>query len=133
MRPVRFQLAVIVSLALIVGFSFAQVCALNCSFNGCLEPKKASHQNGQPGHCHQSEPQPGPREPDKSSGCPSHAELSALMSSTLTPVKLLHLNFYLQAGRPATGLALIFPPGRLLLKDDSTPFRAPPIDSVLRI
>jgi hypothetical protein len=133
MRLARYQLAVIVLLALIAGFSFSQVCALNCSFNGCSEPKKASRQNERPGHCHQSESQPGPDEPHKSSGCPSHAELSALMSSTLTLVKPLHLNLYVQAASPTADLALIFPPDKMLLKTDSAPFRAPPIHSVLRI
>lgn len=53
MQSARYQLAVVVSIALITGLFYSQVCALNCTVYGCVTLASATEESGQPGHCHE--------------------------------------------------------------------------------
>ena len=133
MQSARYQLAVVVSIALITGLFYSQVCALNCTVYGCVTPASASDKSDQPGHCHEQQSEPEPPKPDNQPDCPAHAELSALMSSTLITVGTFSLSLHAPPVTPEIGLVTARPMGESLLRPDQTPFRAPPTYSILRI
>lgn len=133
MRSARYQLAVVVSIALITGLFYSQVCALNCTVYGCLTPASATEKSDQVGHCHEQQSEPEPSKPDNQPDCPAHAELSALMSSTLITVGTFSLSLHAQAATPEIILITTRPVDESRLAPDLTPFKAPPTHSILRI
>lgn len=131
MRLAKCQLVVTVSLALIVGLLYSQVCYLDCAFHGCSQRNKVV-QSEKSGPCHQ-EPESSRPEPDGPPDCPAHAELSALNGSRPALGQGLHFTLHAEAS-PATYRFIIrYSPDELLLKPDDGPFRPPPNHSVLRI
>ena len=133
MRSARYQLAVVVSIALTTGLFYSQVCALNCTVYGCLTAASATQQGDQAGHCHEQESEPVPSKPGDEPDCPAHAELSALISSTVITVGTFSLSLHAQAATPEIGLMATRPAGEPRLAPDQSPFRAPPAHSILRI
>ncbi|HEX5733184.1 MAG TPA: hypothetical protein VF131_10140 [Blastocatellia bacterium] len=138
MRSSRYQLAVVVSIALITGLFYSQVCALNCTVYGCPTPARATEKSDQPGHCHQQQSEPEPtksdnKEPDNQPDCPAHAELSALMSSTLITVGTYNLSLHAPEVAPEIILITTRFAGESRFAPDQSPFRAPPTHSILRI
>jgi hypothetical protein len=133
MQSARYQLAVVVLIALLTGLLYSQVCDLNCTFYGCRLPQGATEQSDQTGHCHEQQPQPAPSEPDNSKpDCPSHSELSALISSTIISVGAFNLSLH-AAMPPSSVDTAILSTDVLLVRLDQIPFRAPPTHSILRI
>lgn len=133
MRPAKRHLAVVVFIVLITGLSYSQVCILDCSFNEGSKNKSVSRQNEQPGHCHQKRSEPVSPERKRSSGCPSHAELSALMTSALAAVKISNGDLQAEAEPLRGNLVLILSPDRPTPEASDMPLRAPPTHPVLRI
>ena len=133
MRSARYQLAVVVSIALIAGLLYSQVCALNCTLYGCLTPSRATEESDQSGHCHEQQSEPAPSRPGNQPDCPAHSELSALISSTVIMVGTFSLSLHAPAAMPETGLMTFRPMGESRLAPDQAPFRAPPTYSILRI
>jgi hypothetical protein len=113
--------------------AYSQVCYLDCAFNGCSEYKEPIRQNEQSGHCHQEKKEPVSPERNEAPGCPSHAELSALMTSTLASVKIFNLDLHTEAAPLASDIILIHPPDKPAPGTDNIPLRPPPKHSVLRI
>ena len=134
MQPARYRLAIFVSLALITGLFYSQVCALNCAVYGCLTPASATARSEQqPGHCHEQESKSDSPKPDDSPDCPAHSELSALISTTVIKVAAFNLSMHAPAAVPEITVVANPSPGDSLPRSDQISFRAPPTHSILRI
>ncbi|HJQ69240.1 MAG TPA: hypothetical protein VKA70_09720 [Blastocatellia bacterium] len=133
MRSARYQLAVVVSIALIAGLLYSQVCALNCTVYGCSTPASATDKSDQPAHCHEQQSEPAPSHPDDRRDCPAHAELSALISSTVVTVGTFSLSLHAPDTTPQAEIMIARPASGPRLSPDQSPFRAPPTHSILRI
>ncbi len=133
MRPAKHHLAVVLSVAILVVLSYSQVCYLNCAFYGCAGAESVPRPAEQTGHCHQQQSEPEQSEPDGSTECPSHAELSALTSSRPVAAQGLYISLHLEVPTSADSFIAALPPARLLIIPDDAPLRAPPTRSVLRI
>jgi hypothetical protein len=133
MQPARYQLAVVVSIALITGLLYSQVCALNCTVYGCLTPASSTEQSDQPGHCHGQESKSDSSKHDNLPDCPAHSELSVLISATIIKVAAFNLSMYAPPATPEIVVVAAPSPGSLMLRPDQISFRAPPTYSILRI
>jgi hypothetical protein len=139
MQPARYQLAVVVAIALITGLLYSQVCALSCTVYGCLKPASSTEQNEQPaGHCHEQESKSDSSKSDSSKqnglpDCPAHSELSVLISATFIKAAAFNLSLHAIPSTQEIVVAAAPPAGGLMLRPDQISFRAPPAYSILRI
>jgi hypothetical protein len=102
MSTAKHILAVLATLLLSAGTSFAQVCDVSCAFTGVrtATPAEAQQHSGPAGHCHQQEsksapqerPAPEPQKRDHSSDCQSHDYAVELVKSGKAAVTDASLN-----------------------------------------
>ena len=102
MRIAKYSLVATVSVALIVGLVYSQLCSTICSFYGCspfetsevteCSQHNSARQNGreQSGHHGQNLNVPAPQESSRSHDCAVHTDLTATFSAaknTIAPLR----------------------------------------------
>src|SRR5688572_21352469 len=134
MRPAKYSLASLLSLVLVAGLMYSQVCAFDCAFNGCStsSPAPLQKSTNENGHCNRHKENPTPDKQNDSHQCLGHFDAVALRSSGTSANTSNNTPDMLGLiAEPFTILNISSQ--RLAAQFGPRPDRSPPTHSVLRL